>query len=321
MRTLRRSVAATWATLLVASGAVACTSASEPASAPPAATSSTTTTTGGDASAPAACATQGRPTTVAYRSIAGVPADRLSLDVHAPADACGAPVVLWVHGGGYQRGDKGNQMTDKVRWARRQGWILVSVNYRLTVAGDPDSARYPDHYEDVAASIAWVRDEIADYGGDPDRVALLGHSAGADIVANLTANPTHLATVGSSPADLACAGPMDTAGFDKLAPGGDDDQTIWTEALGAEHLADTSATRLVRAGAGTPPTITVTRGTPARRAVERSYRDALEAAGVETAAIDARGLSHADVARRIGAAGDTVMTPPLTAFLEDCFEG
>ena len=76
-------------------------------------------------------------------------------------------------------------MADKVRWARSHGWVLVSVNYRLTRPGDANPARYPDHYDDVASALAWTVDHIDRYGGDPDRIAVLGHSAGADIVSNV----------------------------------------------------------------------------------------------------------------------------------------
>lgn len=318
MSTRRRTAVLVAALAATAATAVACTSDAAPTTAPTTTRAATTATTG----APAPCAEPGLPTTVAYRAIDGVPADSLSLDVHAVDGACGAPVVMWVHGGGYRVGDKGNQVAEKIRWAQDHGWILVSVNYRLTAAGDPTSAHFPDHFDDVAASVAWVRAEIGRYGGDPSRVALLGHSAGADIVANVTAEPTYLARFGAAPADLACAGPLDTAGFDKEALADDAaERDQWTEALGADHLADTSATRLVRAGAGHPPTIGVVRGTPARRAIERGYLEALEAVGVETVEIDARGLSHADVNRLIGAPGDTVMTPPLTDFLTACFAG
>ena len=61
----------------------------------------------------------------------------------------------------------------------------MSVNYRLTSTGDLASAHYPDHYRDVTAAVAWTRAHIWSWGGDPDRIALLGHSAGADIVANV----------------------------------------------------------------------------------------------------------------------------------------
>jgi len=131
------------------------------------------------------------PTTVAYKTVAGIDPDLLSLDIHVPADARNAPVVMWVHGGGYAIGDKAYQMTDKISLFNGQGWILVSVNYRLS-APDKGAAQYPDHFLDVAAAVAWVREHIPAYGGDPNRIALLGHSAGADIVSNVAVGPSYL---------------------------------------------------------------------------------------------------------------------------------
>jgi acetyl esterase/lipase len=300
--------------------AVACTSAGTAASA----TSVLTTAAGTDGAASAAgsCAEPGLRTTVAYRRIAGVPRNATSLDLHAPADACDAPVVVWVHGGGYHHGDKANGMRDKVALFNRQGWILVSVNYRLTRVGDPSSAHYPDHYEDVAAALGWVEDNIADYGGDAGRVALLGHSAGADIVANVAAEPTYLADQGASADLIGCLAPLDTAGFDKPRASTVEGRQ-WLDALGnnPDYLTDTSATLLLRSGEAVPPpdTLSVYRGNLRRQAVELDYLRATRQAGGETVAVDARSLTHGQVSSRIGAAGDRVMTPPLLRFLRTCF--
>lgn len=272
------------------------------------------------------CADPDLPTTVAYREVPGVAPDLTSVDVHTGPERCGAPVVLWVHGGGYRTGDKANRMADKVALAQAQGWVLVSVNYRLTDPADPTSARYPDHFDDVAAAVAWTREHIAGYGGDPDRLAILGHSAGADIVSNVVVNPAYLAAHGLPVDALRCAGPLDTEGFDKVAAGAaepDGQQDQWQVSLGdaPDYLTSTSATYLVRPDAGIPPTIGVVRGPPRRVAIAQGFLDALESAGVPTVAIDASSLSHDEVSTRIGAPGDDVMTPPLVAFLDDCFAG
>ena len=318
MRAMRRAHGLLVGTALAL--AVACTSAGTAASA----TSVLTTAAGTDGAASAAgsCAEPGLRTTVAYRRIAGVPRNATSLDLHAPADACDAPVVVWVHGGGYHHGDKANGMRDKVALFNRQGWILVSVNYRLTRVGDPSSAHYPDHYEDVAAALGWVEDNIADYGGDAGRVALLGHSAGADIVANVAAEPTYLADQGASADLIGCLAPLDTAGFDKPRASTVEGRQ-WLDALGnnPDYLTDTSATLLLRSGEAAPPpdTLSVYRGNLRRQAVELDYLRATRQAGGETVAVDARSLTHGQVSSRIGAAGDRVMTPPLLRFLRTCF--
>ena len=274
------------------------------------------------AGAASPCSAPPAKSTVAYASIAGVPADRTSVDVYRPSAAClgsrPAPVVMWVHGGAYRTGDKANQMRDKIALFSSRRYILVSVNYRLT-DGSAHAARYPDHFRDVASAVAWVRSHIGRYHGDGKRIALLGHSAGADIVSNVATNPRWLKERGLRPSALRCAGPLDTEGFDK--PRAEPDELAqWAAPLGnaTDYLHRTSATLLVQPGIGLRPVITLVRGTPRRQAIEQGYANALRAAKVPVTTIDARGLTHAEVNSRIGAPGDTVMTPPLVAFLTTC---
>jgi len=260
------------------------------------------------------------PTTVAYKTVAGIDPDLLSLDIHVPADARNAPVVMWVHGGGYAIGDKAYQMTDKISLFNGQGWILVSVNYRLSMP-DKGAAQYPDHFLDVAAAVAWVREHIPTYGGDPNRIALLGHSAGADIVSNVAVNPIYLKEYGLELSALTCAAPLDTAGFDK-AKAGDSEQEQWVNALGnnPNYIAETSATLLIQPNIGIPPMLGVTRGNDRRQQIETEFIAALQAAGIESTLVDATALTHNEVNSQIGAAGDTVMTEALMKFLTGCFE-
>ncbi len=265
--------------------------------------------------------------TVAYRELPGVPVELTSLDLYPVAGRCDAPVIVWVHGGGYSRGDKSNAMADKVRWARSNGWMLVSVNYRLSDAAAEQPARYPDHYQDVAEAIAWITESVADHGGDPQRIALLGHSAGADIVANVAVDPQYLRSAGLEPEVLDCVGPLDTEGFDKVTSNGSgdgDEKDMWLSALGnLENYEElTSASLLIEAGTAKtlPPMIGVVRGTPLRQGIEQRFLDVVAATGTEAIAIDARSLTHAAVNRTIGQPGDQVMTPPLTSFLTSCLD-
>ena len=266
------------------------------------------------------CPTATLPTTVAYRAIPGVDRDATSLDIHAPAKPCRAPVVVWVHGGGYHVGDKANQIAAKARLFNSKGWILVSVNYRLTVAGDPSSAHYPDHYEDVAAALGWISKNIRNYGGDQSRLALLGHSAGADIVANVADQTRFLHAQGLPMATVDCVAPLDTEGFDKLTSVGDEDSAMWESALGNEpdYLTKTSATRFIAETPKLADTFTVFRGDATRQSIEKAYATKVATTGAAVTLVDARGLTHAEVSSRIGASGDTVITPPLVAFLSRC---
>jgi triacylglycerol lipase len=92
------------------------------------------------------------------------------------------PVLLFVHGGGFVRGDK--KTTDNmVVWGVNNGMVGVDINYRLAPK-DP----WPAGGQDLASAIAWTRAHIAQYGGDPDRIILWGHSAGANHVADYVAH-------------------------------------------------------------------------------------------------------------------------------------
>ncbi len=241
------------------------------------------------------------------------------LDVYPTSHGCPAPVVVWVHGGGWQRGDKRNQMDDKVRLWNDAGYTVVSVNYRLTDPAAAAPVRFPTHDEDVAAAVAWVHDHIADHGGDPSRIALLGHSAGAQIAATVATDPTYLGAHGLGLDALRCAGALDTEGYDvaAMASTGNaiyhaafgDDPATWAAASPIEH---------VTAASGIPSFFVVERGTPRRRRAADAFVTRLRDAGVAVTVVDAGSLTHAEVNAAVGRSGDTVVTPPLERFLAEC---
>jgi alpha/beta hydrolase fold len=112
--------------------------------------------------------------------------ERNRLDVHTSGTETGAPVFVFVHGGGFVGGDKhvpGTPMYDHVgAWAVRNGWVGVTMTYRLA-----PGFTWPAGAQDVAAAVQWVRDNIAAYGGDPARIVVAGHSAGSVHVASYLA--------------------------------------------------------------------------------------------------------------------------------------
>lgn len=266
------------------------------------------------------CPTDGTPVrNVPYETVKGVDPKLLSVDVYPVATGCPSPVVAWVHGGGWRTGDKRFQMVDKVAHWNALGYTVVSVNYRLTDPTAAEPIRYPTHNEDVAAAVAWVHHNIAAYGGDPERVALLGHSAGAQIVASVATDPTYLGAHDLSPKDLRCVAPIDTEGFDvaRMVGAG---IPLYAEAFGTDPATLTEASPLthVTADAAIPPHLLVRRGTLGRQRIMQQYADALTAVGVPVTVIDGAGLTHGDVNRLIGAPGDTRMTPTVDSFLADC---
>ena len=110
------------------------------------------------------------------------------LDVFTPDGATGKqlPVLLFVHGGGFTRGDKhGAFYPDNITlWAAKNGMVGVNIDYRLAPKNP-----WPAGVKDLASAIAWTKANIARYGGDPNRIVLFGHSAGANHVADYAAHP------------------------------------------------------------------------------------------------------------------------------------
>lgn len=135
-----------------------------------------------------------------YRKQVGVSYGRLErqkLDVYSPkGEARGLPVVVFFYGGSLQSGRrKDYRFVGQALTAR--GFVAVIPDYRLY-----PEAQFPTFIEDGAAAVSWARSHIDRYGGDPSRLFLMGHSAGAYIAAMLALNPGYLERVDLSTTDL-----------------------------------------------------------------------------------------------------------------------
>lgn len=124
------------------------------------------------------------------RDIAYGPDPLNKFDVFTPSGGqnAGRTVVVYVHGGGFERGDKrqnGAPFYDNLMlWVTKQGMVGVNMDYRLAPKN-----HWPDAHEDMAAVVRWVKANIAQYGGDPNRIVLWGESAGASLIAGYLAHP------------------------------------------------------------------------------------------------------------------------------------
>ncbi|HZP66759.1 MAG TPA: alpha/beta hydrolase [Rudaea sp.] len=119
-----------------------------------------------------------------------------TLDVYRPARAANAPVFVMVHGGGWRLGDKamGRMVDSKIaRWAPR-GIVFVSIDYGLLPA-----TPVTRQVDDIAQALAYVQRHAADWGGDPKKIVLMGHSAGAHLVDVLAADPARARAAGAQP--------------------------------------------------------------------------------------------------------------------------
>ena len=123
-----------------------------------------------------------------------------NLNVWTPAinDAGKRPVMVWLHGGGFQSGSSADVTTDGENLSRRGDVVVVSINHRLNVIGHLDLSAYGEKYKysgnvgilDIMAALQWIKQNIAAFGGDADNVTLFGESGGGAKIIVLNAAPT-----------------------------------------------------------------------------------------------------------------------------------
>jgi len=135
---------------------------------------------------------------------------RQTLDVYAPKRPERRPVVIFFYGGTWSAGKKSDYAFVGAALAER-GYVTVIPDYRLY-----PEVKFPTFVEDGARAVAWVQQHARDFGGDPDRLVLMGHSAGAHIAALLALNSSYLAVAGVRPHSV--AGLIGLSGPYALAP-------------------------------------------------------------------------------------------------------
>ena len=253
---------------------------------------------------------------VPYAAVpSGVDPALLSLDVYAPIRDTGCPrthVLVSVHRGAWRAGDK-REVGQRGALALREGWVLVSVNHRLAPA-----AKYPTFDDDVAAAIAWVRANIARYGGDPDHITLLGTESGAVIAAEDTTNARHLERVGQPLSAIRCSvlvdgqydiGSLGRAGNPAVIAAYGTDPRVWSDASAIGHITP---------GTGMARLLVIVRGTPAERASGTAIVNRARASGTRATLLATAAFSGPALDESIGGADETFVTPPITEFIRSC---
>ena len=135
------------------------------------------------------------------------------LDVYSPADGAPAdgqrhPIVFWIHGGGWQHGDK-SEAKLKPQAMVDKGFVFVSTNYRFV----PD-ATIQEIAGDIAKAIRWTHDHAAQFGGDPGKIVVMGHSAGAQLAALVCTDERYLKAEGLSLSNIKGCIPVDGDTYD-----------------------------------------------------------------------------------------------------------
>ena len=210
-----------------------------------------------------------------------------TLDVWRPAEqsAKQRPVIVFFHGGGWVKGDRDAYAFVGRAFASR-GYTVVIPDYRKV----PD-VRFPAFIEDGAEAVRWTRDNIAQFGGDPDRIALAGHSAGAHPAVTLALDPRWLTAAGVEPgaikAAIGLSGPYDFYPFDKKRS--IDAMSQWPEPRDTQPIA------FARADA--PPMLLVTssKDTVVRPYNTENLTAKLRELGAPVESENYEGLSHEEV--------------------------
>ncbi len=249
--------------------------------------------------------------------------ERQVLDVYSPEKAKNLPVVFWIHGGGWQAGDKSDvQIKPKV--FTDKGFVFVSTNYRLLPSVDMATI-----VRDVAKSIHWVHDHIADYGGDPKRLFIMGHSAGAQLAALICTDDRYLKAEGLSLASIKGCVPVDGDTYDVPAII-ETAETRWRvhglppakfghrEKFGndpAKHR-DFSAVTHVAKDKGIPPFLILhVANHPDTTAQALRLANVLKAAGLSATVFGARETTHTRLNEDLGKSDDPA-TKALFEFLK-----
>jgi acetyl esterase/lipase len=134
--------------------------------------------------------------------------ERQTLDVYAPPNGTNHPVVIWIHGGGWHSGDK-KDVRRKPQAFVDGGFVFVSINYRLW-----PSVTIKQIAADVAKAIRWTHDQARNYGGDPNSLFVMGHSAGAQLAVLVCTDERYLKAEKLSFAILKGCVPVDGDTYD-----------------------------------------------------------------------------------------------------------
>lgn len=253
--------------------------------------------------------------------------ERHVLDIYAPKNAKNLPVVFWIHGGGWQTGDKSSVQL-KPRLFMDKGFVFVSTNYRLLPDVDMGTI-----IRDVAKSLGWVHKHIAEHGGDPNRVLVMGHSAGAQLAALVCIDDRYLKAEGLNLNFIKGCVPVDGDTYDVPAI----IETAETrrrvhhqpqakfghrEKFGndPEKHRDFSAVTHVTKDKGIPPfLILYVADHPDNAAQAQRLDAALKEAGVRSQAFGAKETNHNRLNDNLGVPDDPA-TKALLDFVSECLK-
>lgn len=246
-----------------------------------------------------------------------------TLDIYSPTEAMKAPVLIWIHGGGLTGGDKAHPGLTLIKpdFFLAHGFVFVSVNYRLM----PDHV-YPAFMNDAAQAVAWIHNNIARFGGDPDKLNLIGHSAGAHIWSLMATNQSFLQRQGKAPNIIKSVLSLDIASYDiarRLKQmGAERKSTLYIKAYGDDEKVwvEASPARQIEPKEELPPFLLLYAGNhheaSLMRAENEMFFKQLKNHGASGRLYEAANRTHESVNLKIGFRGDPASNE-IISFLKE----
>jgi len=254
-------------------------------------------------------------------------AERQALDIYHAKNSQNLPVIFWIHGGGWQMGDKSEVQAKPQAFVDR-GYVFVSTGYRLLPNVEMETI-----VRDVAKSVGWVHANIGKHGGDPNRIIVMGHSAGAQLAALLCTDDRYLkaenvplqAIKGCVPVDgdtYDIPAIITTAEIRRLAHQQPQAKIGHREKFGnspEKHL-DFSAVTHVARDKGIPPFLILhVADHPDTSAQAQRLASVLKGAGIPATIFSARETTHNRINADLGTAEDPA-SKALFEFVDDCLK-
>lgn len=225
---------------------------------------------------------------------------RQSMDIYIREGLTDAPVVLYVHGGGWVRGDKARALF-KPAYLVPKGYLFASMNYRF----HPE-ASLAEMAADVASAAVWLKQHASKYGGDGARITLMGHSAGGHLVALVGSNQIFMEGAGGSLSDLSGVVVIDSAMLnvpDRMKTAGQSQIGVFGSA--PKGWVPVSPWHHVEAGKGIPPYLLFTSDGRAVSQEQAAMLAAkLERHGIEALSHEGKGRAHTPLDTYMGVDGD-----------------
>ncbi len=223
-------------------------------------------------------------------------------------------VVIYIHGGNWRAGDKGDHIRDKVKYFRdRRGYNFVSINYRLMTKNCKKKVglikkrtvpcKFPDNAHDVAGAISYVLDNALKYGANPTSVSLIGHGAGAHLAALVSTDKKYLAAYNRYLENINFVALLDTDAFrlsyrlrdaDSMVRAFGHSKQVWWDASPINFIHSKQRKCQV------PPQLLLYSGKPKRRESMNAYVEKLKKSGCTVETYNAEGYSRSKLINAIG---------------------